>query len=397
MSFFEHVPMAPPDPIFGLTAEFFADPREQKVNLGVGYYKDEMLRTPILKSVKEAERIILESEPNKEYLPIEGHGALIDKVGELVFGEKFWETEKGRIAGCQTIGGTGALKIAGTFCKEEFDKPLFLPSMTWPNHRGVFKACRLHVEDYPYYDEDSHVLAFDALCVFLEKCERKSIILLHAICHNPTGIDPSLEEWKRIASIMDKKELVPFFDFAYQGLGMGIDEDAAAVRYFAERGFEMFVAFSAAKNFSLYGERVGALFIVSKVAKTKEHILSRVKQMIRTNYSNPPRHGAELVAHILCDADLKNLWKEELDGMLRRIQFVRRELVDRLNRQAKMHNFTHLKNGHGMFCCAGLDELQVNRLRREGAIYMPLDGRINVCGLNENNLDYVVESIVKVS
>ncbi len=396
MPFFERVPLAPPDPILGLTAAYLADPRENKVNLGVGYYRDEMLRTPILQCVKQAEKIFLESEPNKEYLPIEGHGALIDKVGELVFGESFWGKERGRIAGFQTIGGTGALKIAGTFCKEELDSPLFCPSMTWPNHRGVFAGCQLRIDSYPYYDAKSHSIPFDALCAFLEKREIGSVILLHASCHNPTGIDPSMDEWKMLASIMAKKELIPFFDFAYQGLGKGLVEDAQAVRFFAESGCEMFVAFSASKNFSLYGERVGALFIMGKTAKNAEHISSRVKQMIRTNYSNPPRHGAAIVSHILCDALLKNHWEAELSTMRERINNMRRELADRLMMQSKTGGFEHLKKGLGMFCFSGLEQAEVDRLRLEYGIHMPRDGRINVCGLNQNNIDYVVEAILQI-
>jgi len=397
MPFFEHVPLAPPDPILGLTAAYFADPRENKVNLGVGYYKDEMLRTPIMQCVKQAERVLLESEPNKEYLPIDGHKTFIEKVAEMVFGQAFWKKELSRIAGFQTIGGTGALKIGGTFCKEEVDRPIFIPVPTWPNHRGVFTGCHLRIDSYPYYDLKTHKLAWDLFLDFLEKREEGSIIVLHASCHNPTGRDPSMEQWKTLAEVMRRKKLIPFFDCAYQGFGEGLEEDAQAVRLFAESGLEMFVAFSAAKNFSLYGERVGALFILAQTATTAEHITSRVKQMIRTNYSNPPRHGVAVVAHILSDASLHAQWKKELHHMRERINRMRKELAERLIQQSKTHDFQHLKSGLGMFCFTGLDEGQVERLRLEYGIHMPRDGRINVCGLNQNNIEYVVDSLLRVT
>jgi aspartate/tyrosine/aromatic aminotransferase len=397
MPFFERVPLAPPDPILGLTASYLADSREKKVNLGVGYYKDEMLRTPIMQCVKKAEKILWESEPNKEYLPIDGHKALVEKVGEMVFGHAFWKKEQSRIAGFQTIGGTGALKIGGTFCKEEVDRPLFIPLPTWPNHRTVFTGCHLRVESYPYYDLKTDQLVCDPFIAFLEKREEESIIVLHASCHNPTGQDPSMKQWEAIAEVMRRKKLIPFFDFAYQGFGEGLDEDAKAVRLFAQSGFEMFVAVSSAKNFSLYGERVGALFILAQTAKSAEHITSRVKQMIRTNYSNPPKHGAAVVAHILCDAPLHEQWRIELHHMRERIHRMRNALAERLIQRSETRDFQHLKNGLGMFCFTGLDGPQVERLDLEYGIHMPRDGRINVCGLNQNNIDYVVDSILRVT
>jgi aspartate/tyrosine/aromatic aminotransferase len=396
MPFFERVPLASPDPILGLTAAYLADARENKVNLGVGYYRDEMLRTPIMHCVKLAEQVLLESEPSKEYLPIDGHRAFLEKVGELVFGSAFWGKQHVRISGFQTIGGTGALKIGGTFCKEEVDGPIFIPAPTWPNHRGVFTGCHLRVDSYHYYDFKTRTIAFDSWVSFLETLSEGSVLLLHASCHNPTGCDPTFEEWKRLAEVMRRKKLIPFFDFAYQGLGKGVAEDANAVRYFAENGFEMFVAFSSAKNFSLYGERVGALFILTENSKTAEHITSRVKQMIRTNYSNPPKHGAAIVSHILCTPSLKEQWIDELNQMRTRIIHMRKELSQRLIKQSKTIDFRHLKSGFGMFCYLGLEGAQVERLVQEYGIHMPRDGRVNMCGLNQNNIDYVVDSILKV-
>lgn len=393
MSFFDRVPLAPPDPILGLTAAYNADPRREKVNLGVGLYKDEDLRTEALSCVKDSEHFLLGSEKNKEYLPIEGLGVFIEKIGEMIFGESFWKNEKGRIAGCQTVGGTGALKIAGTFIKEELPHPVLVPVPTWPNHVGLLKACQLTVECYPYYDNQKHVVQFDNMVGFLEKLSKGSIVVLHACCHNPTGIDPSLREWELLADMFQKKKLIPFFDCAYQGFGEGVVEDVKAIRLFAERGLEMVVAFSASKNFSLYGERVGALYIVNEHPQTAQHVLSRLKQMIRTTYSNPPIHGAAIVAHILSSAQLSAKWQQELDGMRGRIVRMRKEFAKRLISKVSRWDFSHLSRGLGMFCFSGLGKEHVDRLIAEYGIYLPADGRINLCGLNEKNLDYVVNAI----
>lgn len=393
MSLFEQTPLAPPDPILGLTAAYLADVRAEKVNLGVGYYKDESLRTPILRCIKAAEKIILESEPDKEYLPIEGNAALIERVGELVFGTQFWNEERGRIAGFHTIGGTGALKIAGMFCKEQIDKPLYLSMPTWANHRGVFAGCGIAVHHYPYYDKEKHTLEIDKMLSFLRTLEPKSLILLHASCHNPTGCDPTLQEWEAIADVMIERGLIPFFDFAYQGLGQGIAEDREAVHLFAQKGCEMIVAYSVAKNFSVYGERVGALFILTENGKIAERVTSRMKQLIRITYSNPPRHGATLVAHILSDKELRVLWEEEVGAMQRRIASLRKELTERLIAKGGARSFHHLLKSQGMFCFLGLTESEVECLMTEHAIYMVRDSRINLCGLNAKNINYVVDAI----
>lgn len=374
MPFFDEVALAPPDPIFGLTAAYLADDRPQKVSLSVGYYRDEQLRTPILGCVKKAEKVLLDSEPNKEYLPIEGHASLLERLGELIFGEVLWGKEKERIARFQAVGGTGALETMGTFLKEEVDCPLWIPAPTWPNHRGIFARCQLQLGEYLHGES-------------FEKIKNGSAVLVHASCHNPTGIDLEKGQWEEFLDIVEKKQLLVIFDCAYQGLGKGIEEDAWAIRLFMERGIEMCVAYSAAKNFSLYGERVGALFIVGQNAAAAERIRSRVKQIIRTHYSNPPKHGAAIVSHILCDSALRKEWMGELEAMRRRMTGLRRELGERLARP-------HIQKGVGMFCMLGLDEKQVDRLRTECAIYMTRDGRINVCGLNQNNIDYVVDAIL---
>lgn len=391
MPFFSKVPLAPPDPILGLSAAYAADTRKHKVNLGVGLFKNAELRTPVLESVKEAEKFLLASEQSKEYLPIDGHKIFLDKVGELLFGKSFWENERERISGFQTVGGTGALKVGGSFLKEEADFPLLLPHPTWPNHRGVFKSCQLQVEAYPYYKNNA--LEIDQMLDFLKRQTEGSIVLLHACCHNPTGKDPTVQEWKNILEIVQHNKLLPFFDCAYQGFGKGLEEDAHAIRLFAQAGCELLVAFSAAKNFSLYGERVGALYIVSDTSATAQHVSSRAKQVVRTNYSNPPLHGAAIVGHILQDAMLKAKWMTELQEMRQRINQMRHELSAQLTQD----RFRHLREGFGMFCFTGLDKPQVDRLIADYGIYLPSDGRINVCGLNQNNIEYAVQSILKVS
>ncbi|HEY2810163.1 MAG TPA: amino acid aminotransferase [Rhabdochlamydiaceae bacterium] len=394
MHFFEQVPLAPPDPILGLISAFHADPRENKVNLGVGYYRDACMRTPIMACVKEVEKILVESESNKEYLAIDGHRALIDKLGALVFGEGFWESEQNRIAGFQTLGGTGALKVGGTFFQEEMPRPVLLPFPTWPNHRNVFKGCHLPVEEYPYYSRETNTLELDKMRKDFSQREAGCIVVLHASCHNPSGCDPTLEQWEELAKCLLKHSHIPFFDFAYQGLGAGVAEDAVAVRLFAEKGCEMCVAFSAAKNFSLYGERVGALFIIAKNSKTKEHIHSRVKQMIRANYSNPPRHGAAIVAHILSDPSLKSHWMLEVKHMRERIDAVRKDFSERLMAKNRERDFSYVQKGKGMFCMSGLTKAHVDALIAEYGIYMPSDGRINLCGISQGNSDYVINALI---
>jgi aspartate/tyrosine/aromatic aminotransferase len=392
MGFFEHVPFAPADPILGLTAAFLGDEREDKVNLGVGLYKTEDLKTPVLQCVKTAEVALLRREKSKGYLPIDGDRAYLDGIGELVFGERAWTKEKERIAAFQTVGGTGALKIGGTFLKEEGGFPVWISAPTWPNHFGVFSHCGLSVQSYPYYDPDYRKVATEKMVACLEALAPGAIVVLHAACHNPTGCDPSRAEWEMLSELFKRKKLIPFFDFAYQGFGCGIEEDAEAIRHFLSTGMEMLVAVSNAKNLSLYGERVGCLFIASESAKEAIHISSRVKQMIRTNYSSPSMHGAKVAASILRTSSLKQQWEEELGQMRERIFAMRHLFAER----AAILDLGHFAQGRGMFGFTGLNTHQVERIQREYGIYMPSDGRINVCGLNHSNMDYVVDALIAI-
>jgi aspartate/tyrosine/aromatic aminotransferase len=397
MSFFETVPLVPPDPILGLTIAYHRDPRPHKINLGVGLYKTEDLRTPVLASVKSGESLLLDSEKSKEYLPIDGDSHYLEAMGALVFGEEIWSKEKGRIAAFQTVGGTGALKIGGTFLKEEKENGIHISTPTWPNHQGVFSNCGLKVENYHYYDAKEHRVDFEKLTAYLEELVPGAIVVMHASCHNPTGCDPALEQWNTLCALFKEKKRIAFFDFAYQGLGLGIDEDAEAIRHFVKNGLEILVAVSNAKNFSIYGERVGCLFIVAETAKIAEHISSRVKQMIRVNYSNPPMHGAKVVAYILSTPSLRKKWEGEVHDMRKRIHTLRCELAERLAAMSTTVDYSYFRRGRGMFCYTGLTKAQVDRMRGEYAIFMPSDGRINVCGLNRNNIDEVADAIVAVS
>ncbi len=397
MSFFEKVPLVSPDPILGLTIAFHRDPRQHKINLGVGLYKTEDLRTPVLASVKSAELLLLDSEKSKEYLLIDGDHHYLETIGAIVFGKEVWSKEKERIAAFQTVGGTGALKIGGTFLKEEKENGIYISTPTWPNHRGVLSNCGLKVENYPYYDAKGCRIDFENLMTCLEKLTPGTIVVLHASCHNPTGCDPTSEQWEALCALFKAKQLIAFFDFAYQGFACGIEEDAEAIRHFMKNGLEMLIAVSNAKNFAIYGERVGCLFIVTETARIAEHVSSRVKQMIRVNYSNPPLHGAKMVACVLSTSSLRQQWESEVKEMRERISTLRLALAERLAGKSRDVDYSYLRRGRGMFCYTGLTKAQVDRMMKEYAIYMPSDGRINVCGLNQKNLDDVVNAIATVS
>ncbi|MFI5334239.1 MAG: aromatic amino acid transaminase [Chlamydiales bacterium] len=397
MSFFEQISLATPDPIFGLIRAFQADPRPNKVNLTVGLYRNEELKTPVLECVKKAEKEILHGEKTKEYLPLEGDKIFLDQAGALVFGETFWSSSQARVARIQAVGGTSALRTGGEFLShEKIGEAIYLSDPTWANHKAIFPKAGLKVEYYPYYDRERHEFNFEAMCHALEKLPPKSIILLHASCHNPTGADLNLEQWKKLSGLFFAKRLIPFFDFAYQGLDRGVEQDAEAVRLFAKEGHEMLVAYSLSKSFSLYAERVGALFAVGGSHKVAEHLNSKLVAMTRPNYSNPPLHGARIVATILTSPQLREEWEKELGDMRARIIEMRTALAEKLITKSHKVDFSFLKNRAGLFTFSGLSGLQVERLIKEHAIYMTADGRLNAAGLNHQNLDTVVNAILAV-
>jgi aspartate aminotransferase len=391
MKFFEHVVEAPLDPILGLNIRFNADPRENKVNLGVGTYKTAELKSIILNSVKQAESLLLKREINKDYLPIDGLKEYVLQTKALVFGS----SHLNHIYGAQTVGGTAALAVGARFLKEIGLKKVFLSSPTWSNHNRIFHCAGLEVASYSYYNLKKQDLDFSALTSDLNKMKKESIVLWHLCCHNPTGCDPTFEQWREICEIMKKRKLFAFFDFAYQGFGEDLEKDAAPLSLFLQNSLEFAVAVSHAKNFGLYGERCGVLFMACHEEEEALSIGSRIKVIIRSLYSNPPRHGAEIIATILQDEELKQLWIKELEEMRGRIDAMRNSLVLGLQSKAASSQFDFLLKQRGMFSYIGLNETQVEKLIADYGIYMTKKGRINVAGLNSENLDYVIDAILK--
>ncbi|MCP5505560.1 MAG: aspartate/tyrosine/aromatic aminotransferase [Chlamydiales bacterium] len=395
MSIFEVVKPLPPDPIFGLATRFKKDKNPNKVDLTVGIFRDENLTTEPLRSVKEAEKILLKIEEDKLYLPISGDEAFIKEAQKLIFGEDYCKREGKTLYGVQTVGGTGGLRLGGEFLSREVTKKVYLSNPTWPNHRGIFEACGMDIEVYPYYHSETHTLDFERMLDTLSKAPERSVVVLHGCCHNPTGCDPTDAQWKELSTFFLKNKLIPFFDFAYQGFGRGLEEDAWAIRHFASQGHEMFVAASYSKNFGLYGERIGCLSIIAKNEQLSQNLSTVVKRLARVNYSNPPRHGAGIITTILQDAGLVEMWKGELDQMRERANQMKTELVEALQKQYGKDKFGFLKRRYGLFSMLGIDEVQVNRMMDEYGVYLTKSGRINLTGLNENNLSYVIEALLK--
>ncbi len=377
----------PEDPIFGLNTAFRNDPRPNKVNLGVGAYRTSEGNPYILPSVREAEHLVWEKKLNKEYLPIDGDPDFCCFAAGLVLGT----THKVPLYAAQTLGGTGALRIGGEYLAMNGPKTIFLPNPTWPNHKGVFTRAGLKVETYPYFDKARHIIDFDGFCVSLSSMPSGSIVLLHACCHNPTGTDLTSEQWHQVSELIRRHSLIPFFDFAYQGFGEGIEADAQAIRYFTQQGIECLVAYSFAKNFGLYSERVGLLLVVTKDQSAADLVGRQIKTVIRTNYSNPASHGARIVSTILQSYALKQQWELELASMRQRVGDMRIALVEGVKADPM------LLNQRGLFTFGLLDSEQVGYLRDQFAIYLPDDGRINVAGLNASNLNYVVEAIMALA
>lgn len=392
MTLFETVDILPDDPIFGLLLPFNQDPRPYKVNLCVGAYRSAEGRPQVLSSVKKAELRLMEKGLNKEYSPIDGDPDFIRSFSSLIFGENSVPLKRGEISATQTVGGTGALRLGAELLANKFsNKIIYISDPSWANHELIFSEAGFKVEIYPYYDANSHRFDFAKMCEKIEKMPPLSVILLHACCHNPTGFEPSFEEWKTLLTLIQKKRLIPFFDMAYQGYGEGLEGDAKAVRYFVENNQECLVASSCSKNFGLYGERVGLLSVVTKDLQEARGIQSHIKKIVRSIYSMPPLHGARIVAEVLTSPDLESEWREELKKMQARIHEMRMSLSNGLG-----SSFSHLREQKGIFSFTGLKSRDVERLQKDHAIYMTLDGRINVAGLNIHNIEYVVEAITTV-
>ena len=395
---FDMLPLAPPDSILGLTEAFQKDPNPKKINLSVGVYKDEQGQTPILACVKEAERRLLASEQNKGYLPIEGHREYDARVQELLFGPGHEIAASGRAITAQTPGGTGSLRVAADFLKKHFPTArLWQSKPTWANHGAIFAAAGIKVEAYSYLNDAGRGLDFEALMSTLRGIRAGDIVLLHACCHNPTGIDPTREQWKQIADVFHERGLLPLVDFAYQGFGDGLEEDAAGLRELARPGKELLVCSSFSKNFGLYGERVGALTLVAASSDAAQRALSQVRISIRTNYSNPPTHGAAIVATVLSDPDLRRQWEQELAAMRQRIHAMRSLFVATMKRLKPKHDFSFLAGQKGMFSFSGLTNMQVDELRAKHGVYVVGNGgRINVAGMTPDNMQPLCEAIAAV-
>ena len=394
MTLFSSVELAPRDPILGLNEAFGADTRADKVNLGVGVYYDENGHVPLLRAVREAEKARLEAQLPRGYLPIDGIALYDSAVQKLLFGADSPLLEQRRVVTAQALGGTGALKVGADFLKRlNPSVPVAISRPSWENHRALFEGAGFSVVEYPYYDAATHGVDVDAMLDGIAKLPEGAIVVLHACCHNPTGVDLGVDDWKRVIDTVRERGLVPFLDIAYQGFGDGIEEDAVAVRLFADAQLPFFVASSFSKSFSLYGERVGALSIVTTSHDEALRVQSQVKRVIRTNYSNPPTHGAAVVSAVLNHEELRATWEAELGQMRERIRAMRRGLVERL---ADAGDFAFIERQRGMFSYSGLSAAQVERLREEYGIYAVSTGRICVAALNLGNLDRVAKAIASV-
>lgn len=394
---FEKISAAPADPILGLADLFRADERLHKINLGIGVYKDETGKTPVLTSVKKAEQYLLENEVSKNYLSIDGLPEFALRTQELLFGKDndIITTKRARTA--QTPGGTGALRVAADFIAHNTTaKRVWISNPTWPNHRNVFAAVGLEVCDYDYYDADAHKLDFDGMVASLNAAQAGDIVLFHGCCHNPTGIDPTTEQWAQLASLSQQKGWLPLFDFAYQGFANGLDEDAQGLRTFAANHQELLVASSYSKNFGLYNERVGACTLVAAESTIADTAFSQIKAAIRANYSNPPSHGAAVVATILSNDVLRGIWEQELTAMRERIQRMRQLFVNTLQEKGAQQDFSFIIQQNGMFSFSGLSKDQVIRLRDEFGVYAVNSGRVNVAGMTPENMAPLCEAIVAV-
>lgn len=395
MSLFSAVEMAPRDPILGLNEAFNADVRTTKINLGVGVYYNEEGRIPLLKAVAEAEKARLAAHAPRGYLPIEGLSSYDSAVQKMLFGADSALLADARVVTTQSLGGTGALKIGADFLKRLLpDATVAISNPSWENHRALFESAGFPVQNYSYYDAATQGVDRTGMLADLKALPARSIIVLHACCHNPTGVDLNLDDWKAVLDVLREREHVPFLDIAYQGFGDGIEQDAEAVRLFAQSGLQFFVSSSFSKSFSLYGERVGALSIVTGSKEEAARVLSQVKRVIRTNYSNPPTHGATVVGNVLNSPELRSLWEAELTEMRERIRAMRQVMVQGLADSGR--DFGFVARQRGMFSYSGLSPEQVERLRVEFGIYAVGTGRICVAALNQNNIGRVIESIKAV-
>jgi aromatic-amino-acid transaminase len=397
MSMFSAVEMAPRDPILGLNEQFNADTNPAKVNLGVGVYYDDNGKLPLLQCVQAAEKAMMEAPKPRGYLPIDGIAAYDAGVKALVFGADSEPVKSGRVATVQAIGGTGGLKVGADFLKRlSPNATVLISDPSWENHRALFTNAGFNVDTYPYYDAAKRGVNFDGMLAALNASAAGSIVVLHACCHNPTGYDITAAQWDQVIAACKANNLTPFLDMAYQGFGYGIAEDGAVIGKFVAAGLTFFVSTSFSKSFSLYGERVGALSVLCESKEEADRVLSQLKIVIRTNYSNPPTHGGAVVAAVLGNPELRALWEKELGEMRVRIKAMRQKLVDGLKAAGVMQDMGFITSQIGMFSYSGLTKDQMVRLRNEFGVYGTDTGRMCVAALNSKNIDYVCASIAKV-
>lgn len=394
---FQHVEAYAGDPILSLNEAFGKDTRPNKINLSIGIYFDDNGKIPMLPSVRAAELKVVEAAGARPYLPMEGAANFRTAVQHLLFGAEHPAVKAGRVVTLQTVGSSGGLKVGADFIKRYFPNTTMLISdPTWDNHRAVFEGSGLVVKTYPYYNSATGGLRFEEMLASLKQAEEKSVVLLHACCHNPTGVDLTKEQWQQLVPVLKERNLIPFLDLAYQGYGDGIDEDAYAIRLIAESGLSAFVANSFSKSMSLYGERCGALSVVCPDAAQAVNVLGQLKAGIRRNYSNPPMHGGQIVATVLTDPALRPMWEAEVVAMRDRIQTMRRSLHDVLAAKVPGRDFSYFLTQRGMFSYTGLTAEQCDRLKEEFGVYLVRSGRMCVAGLNTRNVEATANAIAAV-
>ncbi|WP_308514143.1 amino acid aminotransferase [uncultured Turicimonas sp.] len=396
-SVFDVVEMAPDDPILGLNEAFKTDPRKEKVNLSIGVYCTEEGKVPLLKVVEQTEKKLAEAGAPHTYLPISGIPAFTSGVQKLIFGPDSEVVKTKRAATVQSLGGTGALKVGADFLATVLKNPEAVVSApTWQNHVAIFESAGFKVGSYPYYDKKTGEIDFPAMLETLKGLKKDTVVILHACCHNPTGVDLTQEQWAQVVDVCRDKGLIPFLDIAYQGFGAGLNEDAGSIRQFADSGIPFFVSNSFSKSFSLYGERIGALTVVCKSEEEAKRVNSKLKSVIRANYSNPPAHGAKIVSAVLNDPELLQQWHEDLKGMRERIKEMRHLLAEALKKEGAKVDFSFIENQNGMFSFSRLTPEQVQRLKDEFGVYAVKSGRICVASLNKANVDYTAKAIKEV-
>ncbi len=397
MSYFSHLEPYAGDPILSLNEAFQKDPRSDKVNLSIGIYFDDAGRIPVLQSVKQAEAQMLAESGPKPYLPIEGSAAVRGAVQQLLFGAGHEVLRSGCVATLQTVGSSGGLRVGADFIKRWLPgSALWVSDPTWDNHRAMFEGAGITVHTYPYYDPATGGLAFDAMLATLRTLPARSLVLLHACCHNPTGVDLTPAQWQALVPVLRERELIAYLDLAYQGYGDGIDEDAFAVRLLASEGLSFFVANSFSKSMSVYGERAGALSVVCPSAAEAELVLGQLKATVRRNYSSPALHAAGIVSRVLGDPALRASWEAEVAAMRERIAAMRRSLHGVLSAKKPGRDFGYFLTQRGMFSYTGLSAAQVDRLREEFGVYLVRSGRMCVAGLNTGNVERTASAVAAV-